>query len=425
MFDSSKIIFATIFIFVSAASIFSQRTLIFYDESNVRIKAIYNINNSIYDAGLCKKLEATIGVITEASEIEDTTPPDTYYAFALENNKETVVIPIFEIGVYPSHIQENLKEFLLSKGSKIKVWGCDKTRGSNEIFPLHIIKEDAGANLDFPPAAKDSFLQEDPSNAIKRLIELNKIIDSKVKQVKDNFDKEIAPNISKEKGEFETTAEFEIRLSKLQNLRTANSSKLWKNIYLETNSLANEYIKIVGSYYTLPLKLELGTYDADEEMFGFNLKGRLFSRIKVPRIIAPTFKKNFDKVNSFADFKIEFKQEQFTVEPRRIRIEYEGQTFTEQLGLSYKDFNHLPIITSRPSPAYTNEARKNGVYGTVVLNVEFLDTGKIGAIEVVKGLPFGLTEAAKKAAQNITFTPAQTAGVPYTVTKEIKYNFLQ
>ncbi len=204
---------------------------------------------------------------------------------------------------------------------------------------------------------------------------------------------------------------------------------MWKNIYLETNSLANEYIKIVGSYYTLPVKLELGTYDADIEQFRVNFKGELVSEISVPRIIAPTFKKNFDKANSFADSKIKLRKGQFAVELQRVRIEYEGHTFTGRTDetnenpLSYESLNHLPIITSRPKPEYTDEARKNGVNGTVVLNVEFLDTGKIGAIEVVKGLLFGLTEAAKKAAQNITFTPAQRMGVPYTVTRKVEYSF--
>ncbi len=80
-------------------------------------------------------------------------------------------------------------------------------------------------------------------------------------------------------------------------------------------------------------------------------------------------------------------------------------------------------LTSKPPPKYTNAARDNKMQGLVKLKVTFLETGKIGTVEVICGLPHGLNEEAIKAAQGITFEPAKKNGVPYTVTKEVQYNF--
>ncbi len=80
-------------------------------------------------------------------------------------------------------------------------------------------------------------------------------------------------------------------------------------------------------------------------------------------------------------------------------------------------------LISKPMPKYTAEAKKKKIQGNVTLKVTFLDTGKIGKVEVVSGLPFGLTEEAIKAAQSITFQPARKDGIPQTVTKQVQYSF--
>jgi len=41
----------------------------------------------------------------------------------------------------------------------------------------------------------------------------------------------------------------------------------------------------------------------------------------------------------------------------------------------------------------------------------------------VQGLSGGLTEQAISAARNIRFEPAKRNGVPYTVVKQVEYNF--
>jgi TonB family protein len=81
------------------------------------------------------------------------------------------------------------------------------------------------------------------------------------------------------------------------------------------------------------------------------------------------------------------------------------------------------VILSKPRPIYSNDARSNGVQGTVILSVTFESDGTIGAIGVVKGLELGLTEAAMDAVRKITFTPARQNGNPVTVRKQLSYSF--
>lgn len=86
------------------------------------------------------------------------------------------------------------------------------------------------------------------------------------------------------------------------------------------------------------------------------------------------------------------------------------------------DIEPLKILT-RHGASYTEEARQNGIQGTVVLRVTFLASGKIGSLSVIKALPFGLTEKAEEAARGITFIPAKKNGAPVTQTKVVTYTF--
>lgn len=77
-------------------------------------------------------------------------------------------------------------------------------------------------------------------------------------------------------------------------------------------------------------------------------------------------------------------------------------------------------IISKPRALWTTDAH---VQGVVRLRVTFLDCGKIGAIQPVSRLPFGLTESAIEAAKKIRFEPAMKNGKPLTVAKVVEYSF--
>lgn len=80
-------------------------------------------------------------------------------------------------------------------------------------------------------------------------------------------------------------------------------------------------------------------------------------------------------------------------------------------------------LLSKPEPHYTEEARRTGISGTVVLRVVFTSTGEVTQIRALSTLPFGLTERAIAAARQIKFLPATNGGRPVSVHMQLEYNF--
>src|SRR5687767_10993724 len=80
-------------------------------------------------------------------------------------------------------------------------------------------------------------------------------------------------------------------------------------------------------------------------------------------------------------------------------------------------------ILSKPQPSYTESARKFGIQGTVTLRAVLSHDGQIRDVQVIRGLPHGLTEAAVRAARTIKFTPAMKNGKPVSMYMQLQYNF--
>ena len=73
--------------------------------------------------------------------------------------------------------------------------------------------------------------------------------------------------------------------------------------------------------------------------------------------------------------------------------------------------NTFPVeIISKPTPKYTDEARKLNLEGEVLLEVMFGANGELRVNRVVRGLGHGLDESAVSAAGKIKFKPAQKNG---------------
>jgi TonB family protein len=70
------------------------------------------------------------------------------------------------------------------------------------------------------------------------------------------------------------------------------------------------------------------------------------------------------------------------------------------------------VILSVPRPVYTAEGRANKVQGEVLLQVIFTASGQVQVERVVKGLGYGLDQAAEAAARQIQFRPATRDGSP-------------
>jgi TonB family protein len=88
-----------------------------------------------------------------------------------------------------------------------------------------------------------------------------------------------------------------------------------------------------------------------------------------------------------------------------------------------KEVSQKARITSSPPPTYTQEARMHNVSGKVVLTAVLCSSGHITDIQVVSGLPGGLTESAIAAAKKIKFEPAQKDGQPVSQATQLEFGF--
>ncbi len=70
------------------------------------------------------------------------------------------------------------------------------------------------------------------------------------------------------------------------------------------------------------------------------------------------------------------------------------------------------VILSVPRPVYTAEGRANKIQGEVLLQVVFTASGQVEIQRVVRGLGYGLDQAAESAARQIQFRPATRDGRP-------------
>jgi len=81
------------------------------------------------------------------------------------------------------------------------------------------------------------------------------------------------------------------------------------------------------------------------------------------------------------------------------------------------------VILAKPTPGYTEEARRANVSGTVRLRVVLGSDGNVRHILVLRRLSHGLTEKAVEAARQIRFTPAVVDGRPVSQFVILEYNF--
>jgi TonB family protein len=81
------------------------------------------------------------------------------------------------------------------------------------------------------------------------------------------------------------------------------------------------------------------------------------------------------------------------------------------------------IILDKPTPVYTEEARRLAIEGEVLIEVVFSASGQVRVVRVVKSLGHGLDEAAMNAAQRIRFEPALQGGQPVDVPATVHITF--
>jgi protein TonB len=82
-----------------------------------------------------------------------------------------------------------------------------------------------------------------------------------------------------------------------------------------------------------------------------------------------------------------------------------------------------PVALNRPKPLYTEEARRQGVEGVVLVRVFIDEDGFVKDAVVLKGLANGLDDEALIAAYQLRFKPATKGGRPVTYRHAVQVKF--
>jgi TonB family protein len=82
-----------------------------------------------------------------------------------------------------------------------------------------------------------------------------------------------------------------------------------------------------------------------------------------------------------------------------------------------------PAVLTRAEPAYPDPARRAGIEGTVEMEVSIDASGKVTDVEVVRGLPLGLSGAAADAVRRWTYRPARGPRGPVASRKTVRIRF--
>src|SRR5262249_2852351 len=82
-----------------------------------------------------------------------------------------------------------------------------------------------------------------------------------------------------------------------------------------------------------------------------------------------------------------------------------------------------PRALNSPQPRYTEQARRNGVNGAVVLVLLIGSDGSVKTARTINSLPDFLTEEGLRAAFQLKFTPAMKDGQPIDFWQRIAVEF--
>jgi len=78
------------------------------------------------------------------------------------------------------------------------------------------------------------------------------------------------------------------------------------------------------------------------------------------------------------------------------------------------------VLVSKVNPVYPDEARREGVSGSVMLEVAIDAAGRVTEVDVVRGLPYGLSESAVEAVRHWHYRPARGPNGPVRSRKMVR-----
>jgi protein TonB len=81
------------------------------------------------------------------------------------------------------------------------------------------------------------------------------------------------------------------------------------------------------------------------------------------------------------------------------------------------------VVIEKVDPSYPEIAIRAQVEGSVVLDVEIDENGRVSDVQVTRGLPFGLSEAAANAVRQWRYRPARGPGGPISSRRTVRILF--
>jgi len=101
-----------------------------------------------------------------------------------------------------------------------------------------------------------------------------------------------------------------------------------------------------------------------------------------------------------------------------------GEDSPAQQQMAETEPDHNAAFLNNPLPRYPNAARRRGIEGRVVLNVEVLASGVCGHVDILQSSGHGmLDDAALEAVRRWHFIPASRAGMPVDRWQQIPVSF--
>ena len=82
-----------------------------------------------------------------------------------------------------------------------------------------------------------------------------------------------------------------------------------------------------------------------------------------------------------------------------------------------------PTLLREVKPDYSEEARRRGLSGEVLMTLVVLHDGSVADVRVIKGLGYGLDERAVTAVRQWRFAPGHRHGAPVDVQVEVAIEF--
>jgi TonB family protein len=82
-----------------------------------------------------------------------------------------------------------------------------------------------------------------------------------------------------------------------------------------------------------------------------------------------------------------------------------------------------PRLLHETKPSYTDEARRRGITGDVLMEIVVRSNGTVGEVRVIQGLGYGLDQRAIDAVRLWRFAPARRLGRPVDVLVEVAVEF--